>query len=208
MHQRMPKRIPWIITMMVLGAVLGCFACGNKSYINVAYHLPATTGSLAGRTVYIETRDLRSGTEIFNAAAKEHFKHFTGLFSLSIENGTDERTVVGAYPLAQLFETTMKRRLVQLGIQIADQPSADIPTFQIKLNQFHIDLVGQKWQADISYEANLSQDAQLVAREVVTGSAERMKVIGTGGAEKIVGEIFTDMINRLNIERLFQQAKL
>jgi hypothetical protein len=208
MHQCLPKRIPGLVKVLVLGMVLGWVACGNKSYINVTYHLPAATDTLPGRTVYIETRDLRSGTEIFNAAAKEHFNHFTGLFSLSIENGPDDRTVVGAYPLAQLFEATMKQRLARLGIQVADQPSAGVPTFQIKLNQFHINLVEQKWQADISYEANLSQDAQLVAREVVTGSAERMKVIGTGGAEKIVGEIFTDMINRLNIERLFQQAKL
>jgi hypothetical protein len=69
-------------------------------------------------------------------------------------------------------------------------------------------LIGQKWMADISYEASLTQDTQLVAREVVTGSAERLKVMGSGGAEKVIGEIFTDMINRLNIERLFQQAKL
>jgi hypothetical protein len=43
---------------------------------------------------------------------------------------------------------------------------------------------------------------------VVTGSAERLKVMGRGGAEKVIGEIFTEMINRLNIERLFAQAKL
>jgi hypothetical protein len=80
--------------------------------------------------------------------------------------------------------------------------------FQITINQFQINLIGQKWMADISYEASLTQDTQLVAREVVSGSAERLKMIGSGGAEKVIGEIFTDMINRLNIERLFQQAKL
>ncbi|MDX2454748.1 hypothetical protein, partial [Desulfosarcina sp.] len=83
-----------------------------------------------------------------------------------------------------------------------------IPVFQININQFHINLVGLKWMADISYEVSLTQDTQLVAREVVSGSAERLKVMGSGGAEKVIGEIFTDMINRLNIERLFQQAKL
>jgi hypothetical protein len=35
-----------------------------------------------------------------------------------------------------------------------------------------------------------------------------MKLMGSGGAEKVISEIFTDMINRLNIERLFQQANL
>jgi hypothetical protein len=56
--------------------------------------------------------------------------------------------------------------------------------FQIRINQFRINLIGQKWMADISYEASLTQNSQLVAREAVTGSAERLKVIGSGGAEK------------------------
>ena len=115
---------------------------------------------------------------------------------------------MGAYELPILFEVALKQRLQKLGVGIAATPSPSVPVFQIHINQFHINLIGQKWMADISYEASLTQDSQLIAREVVTGSAERLKVMGSGGAEKVIGEIFTDMINRLNIERLFQQAKL
>jgi hypothetical protein len=120
----------------------------------------------------------------------------------------DEPKILGAYPLPKLFETALKQRLRKLGVAATASPSPSIPVFQININQFHINLVGQKWMADISYEVSLTQDTQLVAREVVSGSAERLKVMGSGGAEKVIGEIFTDMINRLNIERLFQQAKL
>ena len=195
------------MTILLLVATL-CFSCAKKSYIDVDYRLPAPADSLTGRTVFLETRDLRSETEIFNKRAKENFEHFTGLFSISLVMPDGEPKILGAYPLPKLFETALKQRLQKLGVAATASPSPSIPVFQININQFHINLVGQKWMADISYEVSLTQDTQLVAREVVSGSAERLKVMGSGGAEKVIGEIFTDMINRLNIERLFQQAKL
>ena len=144
----------------------------------------------------------------FNKRAKERFENFTGLFALSLEMTDNQQKVLGAYTLPALFEAAIKQRLQKLGVGVASESSPSVPVFQININQFHINLVGQKWMADISYEASLTQDTQLVAREVVTGNAERLKVMGSGGAEKVIGEIFTEMINRLNIERLFQQAKL
>ena len=195
------------MTILLLATAM-CFSCAKKSYIDVDYRLPAPADTLAGRTVFVETRDLRIDTEIFNKRAKEKFEHFTGLFSLSVEMPEDQQKVLGAYELPMLFEVAFKQRLKKLGVGAATRPSPKVPVFQININQFRVNLIGQKWMADISYEANLAHDTQLVAREVVTGSAERLKVIGSGGAEKVIGEIFTDMINRLNIERLFQQAKL
>ena len=195
------------MTILLLVAAL-CFSCAKKSYIDVDYRLPTTADTLTGRTVFIETRDLRSDTEIFNNRAKDKFEHFTGLFALSLAMPDDQQKVLGAYALPMLFETALKQRLEKLGVKATDEPSPVIPTFQIRINQFRINLVGQKWLADVSYEASLTKDTQLIAREVVTGSAERLKVMGIGGAEKVIGEIFTEMINRLNIERLFAQAKL
>jgi hypothetical protein len=198
----------WMKLTLLLLVVTGCFACAKKSYIDVDYRLPSVADTLAGRTVFVETRDLRSDTEIFDKRASENFEHFTGLFSLSLVMPDDQSKIIGAYPLPKLFETALTQRLQKLGVAVSAAPSKSVPVFQININQFHINLVGQKWMADISYEVSLTQDMQPVAREVVSGSAERLKVMGSGGAEKVIGEIFTDMINRLNIERLFQQAKL
>ncbi|MBC2713003.1 MAG: hypothetical protein HGJ94_19015 [Desulfosarcina sp.] len=204
-----PKIVSLCLKMTILLLVTtGCFSCAKKSYIDVDYRLPSAADTLAGRTVFVETRDLRNDTEIFNKRAKNKFKYFTGLFALSLDMPDNQKAVLGAYELPMLFETALKQRLKKLGVGVTGAPSPSVPVFQIKINQFHINLVGQKWKADISYEASLSQDTQLVAREMVTGSAERLKVMGSGGAEKVIGDIFTEMINRLNIERLFQQAKL
>ena len=193
---------------LLTAAMAACIACAKKSYIDVDYRLPPAEASLAGRTVFMEIQDDRSETEIFDRRAKEQFQHFTGLFALILQLSDDDQKVLGAYELPQLFETALVQRLKTMGAGVAAERSAHIPVFLVKLSQFQIKLVGQKWMADIRYEASLTRDGQLIAREVVSGSAERLKVMGSGGAEKVIGEIFTEMINRLDIERLFQQAKL
>ena len=193
-------------TLLMAAAML--FSCAKKSYIDVDYRLPAATNTLTDRTVFVETRDHRVQTEIFNKRAKDQFQYFTGLFALSLELPDDQYKIVGAFELPMLFEAALVKRLQKLGVDTVAERSPDIPVFQIKINRFHIKLIGQKWLADVSYEASLTKDAHLIAREVVSGSAERLKIMGSGGAEKVIGEIFTEMINRLNIEHLFAQAKL
>ncbi|WP_319526547.1 hypothetical protein [uncultured Desulfosarcina sp.] len=199
---------PGLKMAVLLLASLFFFSCAKKSYIDVDYQLPAVGDTLSGRTVFVETRDARTDTEIFNTRAKESFKYFTGLFALAVMLPDNQYKTLGAYELPLLFETALKQRLQKLGVETTTEPSRDTPVFQIKINQFYIKLVGQKWLADVSYEASLTKDSLLIAREVVSGSAERVKIMGSGGAEKVIGEIFTEMINRLNIERLFAQAKL
>lgn len=187
---------------------LSFFSCAKKSYIDVDYRLPVVEDALKGRTVFVETRDTRSDTQIFNARAQEKFKTFTGLFTLALSLPDNQQKILGAYELPMLFEAALKQRLQKLGVETTAEPSRDVPVFQITINRFYIQLVGQKWMADVSYEASLTKDSLLIAREVVSGSAERVKIMGSGGAEKVIGEIFTEMVNRLNIERLFAQANL
>jgi hypothetical protein len=193
-----------VLTILVAGS----FGCAHKSYIDVAYRLPPDAHSLTGRKGFIEIRDLRQDTDIFNLRAKDKFRNFNGLFSLLLITPAAQEEVVGSYELPMLFEKAFSRRLQELGVKVVEKPSADVPVFQIKLNRFWISLIGQKWQAKVSYEASLAQDTKMVARELVSGSAERVRVMGSGGAEKVIGELFTEMINRLDIERLFAQAKL
>lgn len=193
---------------ILLMITVGGYACAQKPYIGVDYRLPAAADSLTGQTVFVVTMDRRGDAQIFNQAAKETFKNFNGLFSLSLALPEDQHKMLGAYPLPMLFETAIEQRLEKLGVNITGEPSTTVPVFRIMIHQFNIRLVGRKWMAEVGYEASLTMDNQTVARETVTGNAERMKVIGSGGAEKVIGELFTEMINRLNIERLFQQAKL
>lgn len=185
-------------------------ACAKKPYIDIDYRLPPTSGTLPGRTVFIESQDLRTDTQIFNERAKEQFENFTGLFALLLESSDDQtgqKIVIGAYPLPALFETVIKKRLQQLGVEVIPEPSADALVLRVEINQFRINLVEQKWMADVEFEAKLIDGKRTISRETVTGSAQRVKIMGSAGAEKVIGEIFTDTINRLNIERMFDQTK-
>jgi hypothetical protein len=183
-------------------------SCAKKSYINVAYQLPAPSASLMGKKIRLEVKDLRSNTEIFGAPAKEEFKYFTGLFSLSVVDVDKQSTVIGAYELVALFRQTLKTRLENMGVQVADSGHQDLPLMEVAVKSFKIDLVGRTWKADVSYEASLTRDNRLIAREAVSGSAERVKLMGSGAAERIIGELFSELINRLDIQRLFAQAML
>ena len=91
-------------------------------------------------------------------------------------------------------------------MKVAAEPSPEVLVLRIDINQFRINLVGQKWMADVGFEAKLIEGQQTISRETVSASAQQVKIMGSAGAEEVIGEIFTDAINRLNIERLFDQG--
>jgi hypothetical protein len=65
---------------------------------------------------------------------------------------------------------------------------------------------GRKWLADFSYEAQLMIDGNLRATQTVAGQAERMRLMGHSGAEKVLGEIFTESVNRFDLPKLLTKA--
>ena len=60
----------------------------------------------------------------------------------------------------------------------------------------------------MTYTASLSKNDQRIALDKVKGSAQRVKIIGRKGADNTLSDIFSDVINRLNIMNLFRQAQL
>jgi len=82
------------------------------------------------------------------------------------------------------------------------------PVIEIDLKKFFLDLVDRKWVAEISYEARLIKNNKLLATETISGNAERFKMFPQSDAEKVLGEIFTDVVNKLDFGKLFQQAEL
>ena len=78
---------------------------------------------------------------------------------------------------------------------------------EIRLKEFKLDLAGRKWIFKMNYQANLLKNGSLLAMESVNGSAERLKVMGKSGAEEVLGEMLTDMVNKLDLAKLFQQAR-
>jgi hypothetical protein len=48
----------------------------------------------------------------------------------------------------------------------------------------------------------------VLASQLISGKAERVKLIGRGAAEKVIGEIFSEIVNKMDVYKLFLEAKL
>jgi len=190
--------------LMVAVVVAGCAA---KSFIQVGYRLPAASDEFKGKRVFLDCKDMRSDQAIFGPNAQAEFKHFSGLFSLSVNQG-DKSIVVGAFDLPTLFKKAFAKRFERLGIDIAAEQEATTPVIEIIIKKFQLDLVDRNWVSALTYEARLLKDKQVVAQETVSGDAERFKVFGQGDAEKVLGDIFTEVVNRLDVGKMIGQASL
>jgi hypothetical protein len=76
------------------------------------------------------------------------------------------------------------------------------------LDLVKVDLVKKKWTVTMSYEARIIQNGEVLATQIISGQGERVKVVGKGDADKVMGEVFEDLVNRLDVPRLFRQARL
>ena len=182
--------------------------CATKSYINVNYRLPLSSHDLKGMKIFLELKDIRPVKTIFSERAKTKFKNFTGLFLFSLPNRGKKNFVVGAFDLPSLFKTAFSRRLENMEIEVLTEPEKTEPVIEIDLQNFLLDLVDRKWVAEISYEVRLIKDNKLLARETISGNAERLKMLSQSDAEKVLGEIFTDVVNKVDFRKLLQQADL
>ena len=81
------------------------------------------------------------------------------------------------------------------------------PELKIEISEFQLNYADRKWIVKMNYRASLSDSGGLLSKESVSGEAERLKVTGKSDAEKILGELLSDMVNKLNLESLFQQAR-
>ncbi len=206
----MNTRRKYVFYCMTISLILSLFfiGCAPRSYLIVDYKIPPNTNELRGLKARIQIKDLLEDTDVLTPAAAEQFKGFKGRYSIAwvTEDGT--RTVAAERDLAGLFYETFKKRLERLGVEIAPDTDDKAPLFQVLINTFKVDLADNKWMARMSYEASLSIDNQLVAKELGSGSADRFKIIGRKGADTTLSELFSDIINKLDIVKLFRQAKM
>ncbi len=199
--QRTTQFILLLGSIWVIVAVVG--ACASKSYIDINYRLPVASDDLKGKRVFLECRDIRSDKTIFGRNAQAEFKHFTGLFAFSVNQGK-KPFVVGAFDLPSLFKEAFKRKFENSGLDVVTQKEKTIPVLEIVIKEFRLDLVDRKWVAAIRYDARLLKGDLLLVTKTISGNAERLKVIGQGDAEKVLGELFTEIVNRLNLGKLLE----
>jgi hypothetical protein len=200
----MDHQINILAKLTIIGFLLSLIlACASPSYLNVRYNLPPASDVLQGKKVVLNIIDTRSNKNIFSEKAQKEFGNFDGSFVLSLTEGKISGPVK-LLDLPSLFKEALKKRLETVGVEVVTGDMNDAPLFEITLKKFFLDLKGLKWIVDISYETKLTRDNKNIAREKVSGKAERHIAMGKGSGEKLVGEIFSESINDLDIQKLFK----
>ena len=203
---KLRKRRIFLIPALILAFFAG--ACGSKPFLKVQYQLPSPSSTLEGRQVSLTVSDMRSKETLVTETARKSLRDFKGTFSLVVLREDGSGNLRGAYDLVSLFSEVFQQRLKNEGIQATTVADSTLPELKIEITEFQIDYSDRKWIVGMNYKASLLDNGILLSKESVSGQAERLKVMGKKGAEKILSELLTDVVNKLNLVGLFQQARL
>ena len=199
------NRLTPAVLALVISALL--IACASRPFLKVQYQLPTPSTELTGESLYLQIFDKRNDTAFLSSNAKKSLKDFNDTYSLVVLRADGSGNLLGAYDLNSLWRELFKQRLQNEGVTVSSGSDNTKASLEIQIKAFKLDIVGRKWMLHMSYQAGLSKNNTLRARESVNGSAERLKLMGKSDAEKILGELVTDMVNKLDVAQLFRQAQ-
>jgi hypothetical protein len=201
LHKRL---IPAALVLVIPALII---ACASRPYLKVQYQLPPASTALAGERVSLQISDHRDETAFLSSNAKKSLKDFNDTYSLVVLRDDGRGDLIGAYDLNSLWRELFKQRLQNEGVAVSSSEDNSHANLEIQIKIFKLDIAARKWMLQMSYQAGLSKDNTLRAKESVNGSAERLKVMGKSDAEKILGELVTDMVNKLDVAQLIRQAQ-
>jgi len=158
--------------------------------------------------VCLSIEDQRSETSILAKGAQSEFKGFTNSVSLSVAEAGQNGSSIGIFQTSPLMREVFARKLERSGLKVLLEKTPGTPSLVIILKAFSLDLVGRTWRARMIYDARLTAENGAVAIQSVNGEAERYELVGREKADPLMSEILTDMVNAMNVPRLFEQAGL
>ncbi len=197
----------WKPTMGMLGVlfIVSLIAsCATVPELRVEYRIPEKSDVLKGKELFLDFEDARTNKEILKEGAKPEFKGFSGNITLSLAYGAEKGFRAGLYDLRALFLEVFHKRLNNLGMTVIPKRQSDQAHMVIVLKEFTLDFENRKWIARMSYEARSLRDNKVLRKETISGEADQMKIMGRVQADKVMGEIVTDLVNRLDVVTLLQ----
>jgi hypothetical protein len=192
----------------LIAALLVIGGCTGRPYLIVDYAVTPKLYSLNGQSVAVQVEDLRRTKSVMEPRALSAFPDFRNRYGLAWVMPNRQRILAGEHDLSELFKQTFTKRLERSGAKVQQGKAPSIPVFKVSINTVRIKLIGVKWYATVSCTAGVMVNGRRVAGETVSGNAERVRVIGRKGADVLLSNIFTDVVNRIDIVKLFQQANL
>lgn len=202
------KNALYRIVLLALVTLPLAAGCASTAYIEVTYQLPEPQQNIDQKTVALQVVDQRPTESIAGPNSKKELEYFTGLFSLYVAREGKKPMLIGAFDLKALFKEALKQRLESEGVAVLDQATAEQPSIEIQIEEFILDRDGKNWKATLAYKAFTRKAGRVLTSQTVSGGAERLKIVGTGDAEKLLGEIFSDMVNELDPVKLFNHPDL
>jgi hypothetical protein len=196
-----------VLTVMTMVMAVLVSACASKPFLKVQYQLPPSSTALSQESVSLTISDHRDDDAFLSSNAKKSLKNFNDTYSLVVLRDDGSGNLIGAYDLNSLWRELFKQRLQNEGVTVSASEDSTNASLVIQIKAFKLDIVDRKWMLQMSYQAGLSKNSTILAKESVNGSAERLKVMGKSDAEKILGELVTDMVNKLDVAELFRRAQ-
>jgi len=191
----------------VLGLFFAVLSCSTVHHLQMTYRLPRDPGGLAGKQAFLAVEDARKDKQTLGPGARSEFENTSGAISLSVAKGAGPGIRKGIYQPPALLKEAMEQRMIHEGIEVVPEGAASAGV-SLLLTSFQVDRADRKWRMNISYEARLVKEGNVLSSQIVNGEAERFELVGAEQAEVVIGELFTDVVNRLDLNKLFRESGL
>jgi ABC-type uncharacterized transport system auxiliary subunit len=198
---RQARFLPVLVAVLLAG-------CASTNVLSVNYQLPPRAGEPLTRSVALVFADERRNDAFLTPDARKELEEFAGAYALTVSRAGQSGELLGAYPLDGLFKEVFRHRLENAGLKVAAAGAKADAEMRLMLKQFQLDFGDRKWTSIIDYEAQLLKNGTVLSRQTVNGSAERMMFIKKADAEKVISELMSDAVNKLDLSLLFKQAGL
>jgi hypothetical protein len=181
-------------------------ACASRPYIKVNYQLPDKMPNKPAITkIRLSVTDQRTDPDPLSMSARETLNNFHNSYMLILAPNGKDKPIEGIYDLKTLFETVLRKRLDQMGIQVVESASPQIPKLEVALTNFHLDLKDRKWYFKMAYATTLTQDGKVFVTQKFSGETERVDVPGVDDAGTTISQIYADLINQMDMEALLSK---
>jgi hypothetical protein len=190
----------------LFAAFLFTQACSSIAYVQVNDRVPAKARALEGKKAFLSVEDERKTKEFAGRGVKREFDNFSENMAYSVQKGTEPALKLGLYDAASLVKEAFRIRVESEGVEILPERKAGQVELVLALQEFSLDLVDRNWKVKFGYEVRLIKNGVVLAKQFANGEAERLKLMGTDQADAVVGDLFADVMNRINLVKLFRDA--
>ena len=185
------------------------FSCSTIPVPRINYRLPPLSAdNFKGKKITLLLEDARDKKGVLGEGALKEFGPFSGNVSLTLSGDKGENVTLGIFDPGSLFMEAFKKRFEDLGVQAVSTRLPGQMILVIVLKEFRLDLIDRKWVVKMGYEAKVEKDGLVIYRNNIKGDGERLKLMGNAQADILMSEVFTDVINRLDLKKVFSGSIL